>query len=158
VRILAASTKAERRYSFDQHMLMIYVFLVIVSVLLASVGGMGLITTVSMNVTERRRELGVLRALGATPARVIRLVVFEGALIGVTAWFVATIAAVPLTKLIGDFFLRRVLASGAEIVVALEPRGVALWFGVSLLGSVVASLWPARQASRTTVHEALAHE
>lgn len=158
MRIVMATTKAESRYSFDQHMLMIYVFLVIVSVILGGVGCMGLITTVSLNVTERRRELGVLRALGATPAHVTKLLVGECLVLGALSWLVASAVAVPLTKLVGDFVLRRVLASGAEIAVVLEPRGIFIWLAVALLGSILASLWPARQASRATVREALAHE
>ena len=63
-------------------MLMIYVFLIVMSGVLAGVGGLGLMTTMSLNVLERRREMGVLRAIGATPAAVWAIVVAEGAVIG----------------------------------------------------------------------------
>jgi hypothetical protein len=46
---------ADFRYAFDQHMLMIYVFLVVVSAVLAAVGSLGLMTATSLNVLERRR-------------------------------------------------------------------------------------------------------
>jgi putative ABC transport system permease protein len=56
----AGTYGADARYAFDQHMLMIYVFLIIVAVVLAAVGALGLMTTISLNVVDRRRELGVL--------------------------------------------------------------------------------------------------
>ena len=64
-------------------MLMIYVFLIVMSVILGGVGGLGLMTTMSLNVLERRREMGVLRAIGASPRAVWLIVVAEGVVIGV---------------------------------------------------------------------------
>ena len=158
VRVVQAATKADTRYSFDQHMEMIYVFLVIVSGILACVGTLGLLTTVSLNVTERRRELGVLRAIGATPGRVAQLVVAEGVLVGALAWLLAAAIVLPATKVIGDFILRRLLMSGAEINMAFEPIGLAVWLGVAIAGSALASYLPARQAARLSTREALAFE
>lgn len=158
IAVVQATTKRESRYSFDQHMVMIYVFLIIVSCILASVGVLGLMTTVSLNVGERRRELGVLRAIGATPTRIAQIIVIEGLAVGALAWLMATVAVVPLTKAIGDQILRRLISSGTEIALAWEPRGVAIWLVVTLAGSALASLWPARQAWRMSVREALTYE
>src|ERR1044072_4281660 len=82
VRALSSASKADNRFGFDQHMVMIYVFLIIVSCILGGVGGLGLMTTMSINVMERRREMGVLRAIGASPSVVRLIVVAEGAVIG----------------------------------------------------------------------------
>lgn len=158
IAVVQATTKTESRYSFDQHMVMIYVFLIIVSCILAGVGVLGLMTTVSLNVSERRRELGVLRALGATPVRIAQIILFEGMAVGVFAWLVATATVVPLTKVIGDQILRRLISSGTEIALAWEPRGAAIWLVVTLAGSALASLWPARQVWSMSVREALTYE
>src|SRR4030095_6673136 len=74
VRARVSASKAENRFGFDQHMLMIYIFLIVMSAIVGSVGALGLMTTMSLNVLERRREMGVLRAIGATP-RVVWLMV-----------------------------------------------------------------------------------
>ena len=74
------------------------------------------------------------------------------------AWLMATVTVVPLTKAIGDQILRRLISSGTEIALAWEPRGVAIWLVVTLAGSALASLWPARQAWRMSVREALTYE
>jgi putative ABC transport system permease protein len=55
-----SATTAGFRFVFDQHMLMIYVLLILVSSLIAAIGALGLMTTMSLNVLERRRELGIL--------------------------------------------------------------------------------------------------
>lgn len=158
VAIVQATTKTESRYSFDQHMRMIYVFLIIVSWILVSVGALGLLTMVSLNISERRREIGVMRAMGATPTRIAVIVGAEGLAVGVLAWLLAAVSVVPLTKFIGDQILRRLLSSGAEIALDWEPIGVLIWLGVSILGSSLASLLPARQASSMSVREALTYE
>src|SRR5262249_55109340 len=54
IRAVGNSTKADMRFSFDEHMRMIYVLLVVISCVLAAVGGFGLMTTMSLAVLERR--------------------------------------------------------------------------------------------------------
>ena len=54
-------------------------------------------TTMSMNVLERTREIGILRAIGASNGAVRRLVMTEGMLIGAISWALAVILSFPLT-------------------------------------------------------------
>ena len=147
---------ADMRLSSDQHMVMIYVFLVVVSSIIGAIGGLGLMTTMSLNVLERRREMGVLRAVGATPAAVWLIVVAEGLAIGVLSWMLAALAAWPLSRWLGDFLVKNVFTSG--LVFRFEPGGVMVWLAVSIFLGAAASLLPAWTASRTTVREALSHE
>jgi putative ABC transport system permease protein len=156
VRSQATASTAETRVSFDQHMVMIYVFLVIVSSLIAAIGGLGLMTTMSLNVLERRREMGVLRAIGATPAAVGGIVVAEGVAIGILSWTLAALAAWPLSKVLGELLVKSVFTSGLDFRV--EPAGLLVWLAVSIGLGIAASLLPAWSASRTSVREALSHE
>jgi putative ABC transport system permease protein len=111
---------------------MIYVFLLAVSCILGGVGALGLVTTVSLNVTERRREMGVLRAIGATPGRVAQIVIIEGMVAGAMAWVVAMATVVPLSRAIGNLMLRLLLQIQTEITFAIEPSGVVIWLVVAL--------------------------
>lgn len=156
IRALGSSTKAERRFSFDQHMLMIYWFLIVMSGILAGVGGLGLTTTMSLNVLERRREMGVLRAIGATPRVVWRLVIAEGAFVALLSWALAAIVAGPLSKALGDVLVLMMFRSGLDFV--FEPMGPLIWLGVSLFLGAAASFLPAWQASRCAVREAIGYE
>jgi len=156
VRARASVTKAESRFAFDQHMVMIYVFLIVMSAIVGGVGGLGLMTTMSLNVLERRREMGVMRALGATPRMVWLMIVTEGVAIGVLSWVIAAILAWPISKAVGNFLLWVMFHGGLDFT--FEPRGLVIWIVVSIALSAVASFVPAWKASRVTVREALAYE
>ena len=156
VRARGSITKAESRFGFDQHMLMIYVFLIVMSAIIGGVGGLGLMTTMSLNVFERRREMGVMRALGATPRTIWLMVVAEGVVIGLLSWFIAALLAWPISKVIGDFITKVLFRSGLDFT--FEPLGLLIWIVVSTSLSAAASFLPAWKASRVTVREALAYE
>jgi len=156
VRARGSATTAESRFAFDQHMLMIYVFLIVMSAIIGGVGGLGLMTTMSLNVFERRREMGVMRALGATPRIVWLLIVAEGIVIGVLSWAIAGLLAWPISKAIGDLLVRMLFRAGLDFT--FEPLGLVIWLLVSIGLSALASFLPAWRASRVTVREALAYE
>jgi putative ABC transport system permease protein len=156
VRARGSSSKAENRFGFDQHMLMIYIFLIVMSVIVGSVGALGLMTTMSLNVLERRREMGVLRAIGATPRVVWLMIVVEGLVIGILSWTIAAVLAWPVSKALGNMLVRAMLQGGLDFI--FEPWGLLIWFIVSISVSAAGSFLPAWKASRTTVREALAYE
>jgi len=156
IRARGSSTKSESRFGFDQHMVMIYVFLIVMSAIVGGVGGLGLMTTMSLNVLERRREMGVMRALGATPRIVWLMIVAEGVVIGMLSWAIAALLAWPVSKAIGDSFVKMLFHSGLDFT--FEPLGLVIWMVVSIGLSAVASFLPAWKASRVTVREALAYE
>ncbi len=156
VRARGGSSKAENRFGYDQHMLMIYEFLIVMSTIIGGVGGLGLMTTMSLNVLERRREMGLLRAIGATPRMVWLMIVAEGVVIGVLSWAIAAVLAWPVSKLVGDAFVGMLFHAGLDFT--FEARGLVIWLLVSVALSAVASFLPAWRASRRTVRESLAYE
>jgi len=156
VRALGSASKADGRFGFDQHMVMIYVFLIVVSCILAGVGGLGLMTTMSLSVLERRREMGVLRAIGASPTVVCLIVVAEGVVIGVLSWALAALTAWPVSRAVGNLLVRLILRSGLDFY--FELRGLLVWLAVSLCLCAVASFLPAWHASRQSVREAVGYE
>jgi len=156
LRAESMTATADTRFGFDQHMVMIYVFLVVVSSIIAAIGGLGLMTTMSLNVLERRREIGVLRVIGASPVDVWLLVITEGVAASLFSWALAALAAWPLATVLGDFLWKKVFTTGLDF--RFELSGLAVWFAVSIIVGVAASVWPAWSASRITVREALSHE
>jgi putative ABC transport system permease protein len=154
--VLGSVSKKESRYAFDQHLLMISVLLVVTSCLIGGVGGLGLATTMSLNVRERRREIGILRAIGAGPGAVGLIVVAEAVAIGIAGWTLAVVAAFPISQAIGDFLVRRLFSNGLDS--RFEPAGPMIWLAVSVSVAVAASLVPAWNASRRPVAQALGYE
>jgi putative ABC transport system permease protein len=156
VRPLGSASKADLRFSADQHMLMIYIFLIVMSGILAVVGGLGLATTMSLNVLERRREMGVLRAIGASPPVVWLIVITKGVAIGVLSWALATLAAWPVSKVIGVLMGKLMFKVGLDFF--FEPSGPLIWLVVSICLGTAASFLPAWHASRRPVREAIGYE
>ena len=73
------------------------------SFIIAAVGGLGLTTSMSLSVMERRREMGMLRAIGASHFVVMGIIGAEGIVIGVMSSILAALAAWPLSRIAGDF-------------------------------------------------------
>jgi ABC-type antimicrobial peptide transport system permease subunit len=146
---------ADARYAFDQHMLMIYVFLIVVAAVLAGVGALGLMTATSLNVLDRRRELGIMRAIGGSPATVAGIVVIEAVFIVVLAWMLGVIGAWPITAALGALMTNLM---AVVKVVSLSAASVFGWLAITVVLAAIASLVPAISASRRSVREAIGYE
>jgi putative ABC transport system permease protein len=131
-------------------------FLLIMAALTAMVGSIGLMGTMSMNVLDRTREIGVLRAIGASDRAVMNMVIVEGLLIGVISWALSVGLAAPISKLMADTIHLSVFDARSEFT--FTAVGPLAWLGLVLALSVLASYVPARSAARITVREALAYE
>jgi putative ABC transport system permease protein len=154
LRVTGSATKADARYGFDQHLLMIYVFLLTTSALIAVVGGLGLMTSTTLNIIERQREIGVLRAIGATTRMVLLSVIAESVLMGVAGWAAAVAIAWPVSKALGDGLTFAMFQTGLDF--RFDPAGPVVWLALSITLSIVACLVPAVRISRVTIHQALA--
>lgn len=131
-------------------------FLLIMALLTASVGSMGLAGAMGMNVLERTREIGIMRSIGATDREIIRLVVVEGVIIGSLSWLLAVLLSFPITYLLASILSLAIFRSPIDVKFTLE--GFGLWLLVVLALSALASALPARSAARLTIREVLAYE
>lgn len=129
--------------------------LMVMTVLMAVVGSMGLSGTLSINVIERRREIGVMRAVGASSGDVGLIFTGEGLILGLTSWALA----VPLGLAASPFFVKT-LSQVIDFPAEYYPgtQGVWIWMGIVLVLSILASWIPARRATRISVNESLAYE
>ncbi len=131
-------------------------FLLIMALLMATVGSIGLMGTMSLNVMERTREIGVMRAIGATDRIITNLVIVEGVFIGMVSWLLACLAAFPIGKLLSDVISIAIFST--PITFTFTPTGILIWLGLVLALSIFASVLPARSAARLTIREVLAYE
>jgi putative ABC transport system permease protein len=152
---MIATINNERRdaeVSFDA----IVALLLVMAILLALVGGLGLMGTMSINVLERTREIGVLRAIGASNRSVAQVFILEGIVIGLLSWLMGSILAIPMSQGLNQALGQAVM--GVPLTYSYSMPGLWLWLVVVIFLSVLASFIPARNASRLTVREVLAYE
>jgi putative ABC transport system permease protein len=131
-------------------------FMLIMASLIAIVGGLGLMGTMSINVLERTREIGVMRAIGASNWDIQSIVIIEGLVIGLISWAVAILIAVPITSVLTRGVGLAILTAPMPAVYGLS--GITAWLIFTLLLATIASAFPARRASRLTVRDTLAYE
>lgn len=130
--------------------------LLVMALLTALVGSIGLAGTLSMNVMERTREIGVMRAIGAHNRIIAGLVVGEGLIIGFMSFALAVLLSFPITRVLSDIISLAIFNHPAEFV--FTGQGLAIWMVVVLFMSVIASIVPARSACRLTIREVLAYQ
>ena len=144
-----------RRFTGAFFDIIIYL-LMAMGVLIASVGALGLMGTMSTNVLERTREIGVMRAIGASNGAIQRIVIVEGVIIGLLSWMMGGMLAFPvglrLSNAVGAILFQTALPY------SFSATGVFSWLAIVAVLAMVASSLPAWNASRLTVREVLAYE
>lgn len=151
-----ASTKSDLSKQIDDMMNGLTLFIGGIASIALLVGVISIINIMLVNVTERTREIGVLKAIGFTNREVLGSILLEAALIGFLGAVVGLIIAAILLELAIIFFGQQI---GDIQLAAMLP----LWLIVSVIGgatvlSVLAGLYPAWRASRLNVVEALRNE
>ncbi|MBN1450414.1 MAG: ABC transporter permease [Anaerolineales bacterium] len=131
-------------------------FLLIMALLTASVGSMGLTGTMSMNVLERTREIGIMRSIGAKDSVIMRTVIAEGVVIGLISFVLAVVLSVPFTYLLSTIVSVTIFETPIKVV--FTYTGYGIWIALVLVLSALASIVPARNAARLTIREVLAYE
>ena len=133
----------------------------VILLLIVLVAAFNIVSTLTMVVTDKTREIGILKAMGMPAASIRRIFLWQGAAIG----FVGTSIGVALGLLCAWALTRFKLIALDPQVYFIDrlPIQIAItdviWIvGASLGFAMLATLWPARQASRLCPVEAIRHE
>jgi lipoprotein-releasing system permease protein len=125
------------------------------------VAAFNIVATLTMVVTEKTREIGILKAMGLSPAAVGRVFLAQGAIIGLTGVSIGLVAGLLLSAVVDRGHLIRIDPSVYfidHLPIQVEPSDVMIVLAGSFLLAVVATLHPCRSASRLLPVEAIRFE
>lgn len=147
---------SDYKTSLVNHLSLIASFLIIMSLLVVLVGGLGLATTLSVSVMERTKEIGIMRSMGAPSYYITGMIVSEGALIGILSWFISIVFSIPLSRLVCNRF--GLVFFEAPLSYDASKQGYLIWLLLVTLFAAAASYNPSRKASLMQINQALYYE
>lgn len=133
----------------------------LVLLLIVLVAAFNIVSTLTMVVTDKTREIGILRAMGMPAAGVRRIFVLQGSIIGLVGTVLGLAGGLALARIIdrGQLIqLDPTVYFISRIPVRVDPLDVGIVVGASLLVAVVATIHPARRAAALHPVEAIRHE
>ncbi len=114
------------------------------------VGGIGIANIMIVSVTERTREIGVMKAVGAKKKDILGLFLVEAGLIGVLGGFLGLVVSYLMSKTMVPALV------GVEGIVPLQWVGLSIF--ISLMIGIISGIYPAFRASKMDPVEALSYE
>jgi putative ABC transport system permease protein len=132
------------------------VFLLVMAGLTALVGGIGLMGMMSINVLERSKEIGVMRAIGADTPAIVQIFWGESMVVSLVSFILAALLSWPLSEImtwaVGMAFIH------TPLYFSYAAHGLGLWLFIVLFIGTLASIAPALSAARLSVRESLSYE
>jgi lipoprotein-releasing system permease protein len=129
--------------------------------LIVLVAAFNIVSTLVMVVSDRTREIGILKAMGMTRAGILRVFVIQGAWIGIVGTALGTTLGVGISWALGRYEIIKIPPDVYfidHLPVSLQASDVFLIVGSSILVAFLATIYPALQASRLEPVEAIRHE
>ena len=149
-------TRPALRRAMVDHFAILLVLLSAAAFAAVIVGGLGLAASMGLNVLERTREIGVIRAVGARPATVCNLILTEGYAIAFASVLLAGLLSVPLSAAVAYIVGNHGLHLTLPLV--FSATGIVVWAVLVLLLTLIACIGPAKRAMKIPVYQAIAYE
>ena len=119
------------------------------------VAGVGIANTMFTSVLERTREIGIMKAIGATNNNILEIFLIESALIGFIGGCVGCLVGFGLSQIINIIALTSL---PIKFTTSVTPEMVLLGIGFSIVVGIASGLYPARKAAKLQPVEALRYE
>jgi putative ABC transport system permease protein len=151
-----ALTRDELRQGVSSAIRRLYGLLYVQEGIVGLVAMLGVVTALLISVLQRRRELGLLRAVGASRSQVLRSVLAEATLMGLIGSAIGILFGIPL-----EWYAVRIIMveeSGFLFPVRFSWEAAGILIGLSVAVATVAAVWPALHALRVRITEAIAYE
>jgi putative ABC transport system permease protein len=144
---------AELKRQIEQSLVIFSLITISAAVLAAIIGGLSVMNTMLMSVSERTKEFGLMKALGAETKDILFMTMGEAALMGVLGGILGILGGGVLV-----FYLNEYLASQGTVLFSITPRLLLIAIGFATLLGVISGTYPAYRAARMSPMEALRYE
>ena len=145
------------------------IVLFVILMLIVAVAAFNIVSTLVMVVTDKRADIAILRTLGASPGRIMRIFMVQGVVIGLFGTLIGVIGGVTLASnigvivpaiehLLGMKFLAPDVYYISDLPSEMKLTDIVTISVISFVLSLLATLYPAWRASRTQPAEALRYE
>jgi putative ABC transport system permease protein len=156
IEVVRTETLPALRKTSDTAFALVISMLLALAVIIALVGGIGLMGSLWISVIERTKEIGILRSIGARSHNIIGMFVLEGLIQGALSWGLAVPLSIILTPLMSNALGQALFQSNLDY--KYNFSAAAIWFLIIAAISVFAAIVPARIASKINIRQTLAYE
>ncbi|MFA5902349.1 MAG: FtsX-like permease family protein [Desulfobacula sp.] len=149
-------SQSERMKLLYDHLNIILVMLLSMAVMVLVVASFGMASAMGINIMERTREIGIMRAIGATPAIIRRIFVIEGIVVSMSGVLLGLLAAWPLSIKASRFFGSLII--DYPLPFSMSHTGLLITIAATLASGWLASKIASREAMKLSCRQALAYE
>ncbi len=146
----ATTFKTSQQQVFSQALSALYLLVV----MLAIPGLIAMANTMSVNVIERTREIGMLRAVGSTRPQVKRIILAESLMLST----LGTVTGIAVGLYLSSYIIGALNFTGFKLDFYFPTTGIIVAIVVGIAFGIFASIAPARKAANTEIVEALRYE
>ena len=140
----------------EEHYIFTLTFFLITAVIVILVGGIGLASTMSIQVMEKTKEFGIIKAIGGSNGKVFGMVMTECLSISTVCFLTASALSILLGFLSNSVF--GIIMIKMPFTFSVNWSNYLTWFIMLYTITLAASLIPARKATKITVRETLSYE
>jgi len=128
--------------------------------LIIVVASFNILGSLTMTVLEKKRDIGILRAMGATKQEITRIFLFEGVIVGIIGMFFGTLTGLAVTLIQKEYAIYKVISGSQQIALPIAYRATDFIFIplAALLLCTIAALYPTYRASKLNPVESIRWE
>ena len=158
IRIFTSASQEDQYKIMQGHYSTTLTSFLVVAIMVIIVAAFGLTSTMSVQVSERTKEIGIMKSIGASGKQIIHINTSESIFISLMSWFVSIVIGIPLSMLSASIFGQITLKFPLSVDITDFLIPYLIWLVLTFVVGYQASKNVAKKASRLSIKETLAFE